>query len=124
VIGLDEETQRYSDAHLRILSTKKPHKGASISRDSSLLSMVKKVSSPPIPAISLVMLMVDSVELLQVRPDHLDLTLDQPRELLLRCQDDLLVLGCLFSLARFGFAWSAIHAATSFARAMLCSRPA
>ena len=38
------------------------------------------------------MLVVDSVELLQVRPYHFDLALDEPRELLLRRQDELLVL--------------------------------
>ena len=49
--------------------------------------------SPPTLAISLVMLMVDSVELLQVRPYHLDLALDEPREFLLCRQDNLLMFG-------------------------------
>ena len=46
------------------------------------------------------MLVVDGVELLQVRPHHFDLTLDELRELLLRRQDELLVFGRLLQLAR------------------------
>ena len=79
--------------------------------------------SPPISAISWMMLVVDRVELLQVRPHHLDLALDEFREFLLCRQDDLLVCGC-FLARQFCFAWSAIHVATGSARAMLCSRPA
>jgi hypothetical protein len=36
----------------------------------------RNFAKPPIPAISLVMLLVDSVELLQVRPHHFNLALD------------------------------------------------
>jgi hypothetical protein len=41
------------------------------------------------------MLVVDRVELLQVRPYHFDLAVDETREFLLCCHDDLLVFGCL-----------------------------
>ena len=40
MIGLSEETWRYNETELRILSTEKPPKGAAISRDSLLLSRV------------------------------------------------------------------------------------
>ena len=56
------------------------------------------------------MLVVDGVELLQVKPYHLDLALDELREFLLCRQDNLLVFRGLLQ--------------PSLARAMPYSRPA